>query len=209
MMRALIALCGVGLLACGNPPAPPDAGPVDAGSSDAGVDAGPPASLFGIFHLEGTLALGLAGLGWVNGWAAMIGALAGVFFLFQGELMLTFMYPFFLVIFTVVSGGLVEDPGLNFLIRGLGHLFITGFFASFVTDFSFEGSSFDSTGVSSRRSRSDDWDTGGWSGRSSRSSSSSSSMFGSSSSSSHSSSSKSSYSGGGGSFGGGGASSGW
>ena len=157
------------------------------------------------------LALGVAGLGWFNGWAAVIGSIAGVFFLFQGELLLTFMYPLFLAIFSVIAA-MVDDHGLALLVGGGAQLFITIFFTSFVTDLTFGGgsTSFDSTGASSRSSR--DWDSGvPWSTGSS-SSSSSSSTFGSSSGSSgssDSSSSGSSYSGDGGSFGGGGASSEW
>ena len=53
-MRPLIALCCLGLAACGSPTTTLDAGR-DAGSVDAGIDAGPSASLFGVFHREGTL----------------------------------------------------------------------------------------------------------------------------------------------------------
>jgi uncharacterized protein len=164
------------------------------------------------------LGFGLAGEGWYFGVAALAGSIAGnTFFLSEG--MVSFMYPFFLVMFGNIPALLLagDDPSLAMAIRMGAVLFVSVFFAGFADngEISF-GASGSSGGGSWRSRRDDDDDDGGMFGSTRRSSSSSfGSSWGSSSSSSSSSSSRSSsssgggYSGGGGSFGGGGASSSW
>ncbi|MFT3708352.1 MAG: TPM domain-containing protein [Archangium sp.] len=170
--------------------------------------------VFAVLVIATEFAFGLAGEGWIFGWAALFGAIAGNTF-FLSEWAVTFMYPVFMMMFCNISAALMGggDPELEITIRmGVG-LFVTLFFTAFSTD---SDISFGSSGSSwASRGTDDDNDNSIFSStRRSSSSSFGSSSWGSSSSSSSSSSSRSSgssggYSGGGGSFGGGGASSSW